>query len=472
MTRVVDVLSRLTRSGPAWAVVCALVLLPQAWFMVKLSYPGRANVDIAFQLRQARGEIPYTDWHPPVMSALWELLIGLTGQVGSLFLLQTAALVSAVWLLAMAVHRRTGERRWTWWVLLLPLTPWTLGQTAVLFKDTQMAVALLAAAALLLLVEPRRRATLWLVLPALVLLVYATSVRKNAVFAIVALAVWVGWLGLQALRLRGVFRGRAVLAAGLVVMAVVGLGSSLLDRSIASVKSVEATGSVTQIMLDDVMFSVPPGELRATGAPPELVERIDSSRAKCYELGEIWDSYFNCYGRGAGGAMFSPLEQQDEIRRLWREHVITHPLRYLTYRSAVFGYYFFSSSLEWWPYEWRGEAESVGLGPQSRNTDYLARYYVQEFAATTFPWLFKPWFWTAVAIVCVALSRRAGVLQPAVLALAWSALGYVAGYLPVVPANHFRYTFWPALALTLAVGLLLAGRSHSRAGTAEATERP
>src|SRR5699024_12802462 len=37
-----------------------------------------------------------------------------------------------------------------------------------------------------------------------------------------------------------------------------------------------------------------------------------------------------------------------------------------------------------------------------------------------------------------------------------SALCYVFGYFPIMPANHFRYTFWPALALTLAVVLAIA----------------
>ena len=41
-------------------------------------------------------------------------------------------------------------------------------------------------------------------------------------------------------------------------------------------------------------------------------------------------------------------------------------------------------------------------------------------------------------------------------ALAASALCYVLGYFPIVPSNHFRYTFWPALAVSVAVVLALA----------------
>ncbi|MVA77611.1 hypothetical protein GC722_16535 [Auraticoccus sp. F435] len=451
-------LDALARTRVGWAVLSLLVLVPQAWFVLRLSYPGRANVDVAYQARQALGEIPYTDWHPPVMSALWELLIETTGDVGSLFVLQTGVLFGAVWLLSLVVHRRTGRRRWTWWALLLPMTPWVLGQSAVLFKDTQMAVALLAGVALVLLVDHRRPVSLLLLVPALVLLVYATDVRKNAVLALVPLAGLIGWTVLRTLRPRRRPRWSGVAAAGLAALLVLGVASVALDRAVGSAKQVQSTGSVTQIMLDDVMFSVPDAELQASDAPAALKQRIAESRARCYEMGEIWDSYFNCYGRGVGGEIFSPLEHQEEIRRLWSDHVVTHPLRYLGYRAAVFSYYFFSSELEWWAYDWRGDAEDVGLGPQSRIADVTARYYVQDFAAESLPWLFKPWFWSVLGVVCVVLSRRAGPFRPAVLALALSALCYVAGYLPTVPANHFRYTFWPAVAVTVALGLLLAGR--------------
>ena len=50
--------------------------------------------------------------------------------------------------------------------------------------------------------------------------------------------------------------------------------------------------------------------------------------------------------------------------------------------------------------------------------------------------------------------------------LAASALCYIFGYFPIVPANHFRYTYWPAVAVTVGLVLVLAmwrsaRRSHS-----------
>src|SRR5699024_692789 len=95
-------------------------------------------------------------------------------------------------------------------------------------------------------------------------------------------------------------------------------------------------------------------------APSELKEHISSARDTCLEKNEIWDSYWNCYGKGESGEDFSPIAYQDELRQLWLNEVITHPLRYAEYRTAVFSHYFFTSALEYWPAEWHGEAEDAG----------------------------------------------------------------------------------------------------------------
>src|SRR5699024_12007966 len=83
----------------------------------------------------------------------------------------------------------------------------------------------------------------------------------------------------------------------LVVLALIGGGAKATEAVIASQVEVEKTGQISQIMLDDVMFSVPDSELMAADAPSELKEHISSARDTCLEKNEIWDSYWNCYGK-------------------------------------------------------------------------------------------------------------------------------------------------------------------------------
>lgn len=477
----------IARSGWVWDVVLGGLSIVWAVVFVRLYAPGRVNVDIANQYAQATGAIPFSDWHPPVMAVVWRGLIDLTGEQASLFVLQTGLIAASCWVLGVIIHR-CGAPRWV--SLLGPavmVTPWTLSQMSMLWKDTQMAAALLAA--VMLLTVARLVPKTWLLwVPALGLLIYAVGLRKNAVFAIIPIAVYLGWCLVTALAARRSRRHetpgseappsrrtrvRSVLAtasAGVVVLIILVGGVKASDATIAARYDVQPTGQISQVLLDDVMFSVPDKELMASDAPPELKAKIGQARPKCLQMGEIWDAYWNCYGKGATGENFSPIADQDALRQLWLDTVITHPLRYAEYRATVFSYYFFSSSLEYWPAEWHGEGTKVGIAQGDEKADYLFRPYVEDFALATFPMVFKPWFWCLLAVLLLVavrrlrrtdrseMSRSAGPrpapsVVPEIVMLATSALCYVAGYFPIVPANHFRYTFWPALAVT--VGLVL-----------------
>lgn len=463
----------------AWDLLLALFTVAWSFIFLRLFWPGRVNVDIANQYLQATGKIPYSDWHPPVMSAVWRILIDITGDPGSLLLLQVGLLAAAAWGIGVLVHR-SGAPRWV--SLLGPtimVTPWVVSQMTTLWKDTQMAVAILLAVVLIMITRfvPKT----WLLwLPALALLVYAVGVRKNAVFAVVPIAVYGGWcLLLHLWRTRGgrpavsassAKRGHPILltaASSLMVLVFIGGGVKVTDAVIDAQMGVTKTGQISQIFLDDVMFSVPDAELKKSGAPKELTDHISSAREKCLEKGEIWDSYWNCYGKGESGENFSPIAHQDALKQLWLDHVITHPLRYAEYRAGVFSYYFFTSGVEYWPAEWHGEATKAGFEQGDPKADYIVRPYVEDFALGTFPMLFTPWFWTLVAVVMLGLAYRAHrrmgggpehkrSFLPEITTLAASALCYVFGYFPIVPTNHFRYTFWPALALTMAVVLAIA----------------
>lgn len=487
-------------SAFAWDAFLALLTLIPALVFTALFFPGRANVDIGNQYAQATGDVPFSDWHPPVMSAVWRVLISITGAAGSLLVLQVAILALACWGLGAIVHRWGAPR----WVSLvgpaIMATPWVVSQMTTMWKDTQMAVSMLLAVVLLIITRfVPKTWVLWI--PALVLLVYAFGLRKNAIFAIVPIVVYIGYLLVRRLRgsrgfakfagrfgsrFAGRFgprvagrRGIATAVASLLVLVVLGAGLKGTDAAVESQEDVQATGQISQIFLDDVMFSVPNKDLQASDAPAELKKKISTARDKCLEKGEIWDAYWNCYGKGETGEPFSPIAHQEELKDLWLTEVITHPIRYVEYRAAVFSFYFFTSAVEYWPAEGHYDAKKVGLEQGNDKADYIVKPYVEDFALDTFPMLFKPWFWTLLAGLLLVFGYRARprshasqvptvtrTFWPEITMLATSALFYVFGYFPIVPSNHFRYTFWPALAVTTALLLVLAMWRSQRATTA------
>ena len=86
--------------------------------------------------------------------------------------------------------------------------------------------------------------------------------------------------------------------------------------------------------------------------------------------------------------------------------------------------------------------------------------YVLDFGVEKLGFTFKPWFWLTgcVLVAAVALKRRRAAA--AVLTLTASAFLYTAAYFPVIPEAHFRYTHWPAVAVSIA--LIAAFTEHFR----------
>ncbi len=455
-------------TGWRWGAVLAVLQLPVLAFLWTANAPGRANNDIRNQAEQSLGAIPYNDWHPPVMSALWEALYRLTGQLSALLAVQLLGLACCAWLLSRLLARLTGRRWLSLAGVLFPLTPPVLSQAGILFKDTQMGVALLLALLLLERVDGLRPRSWWWLVPALTALGYGALVRRNALVAAVpflAFVAWQAWRGYRVRRERLGLPARprrrlaTFVALGLATAIGTGFfaGATLAtDKLLVKLKHVQATGQSNQIMLDDVIFTVPAAELRAADLTPAFKEHLLSAQALCAQKGVIWDAYWKCYGRGASGKGYTAIADGPELKRYWLATIPRHPARYLEYRVATYGAYLGRADLVWWETRWRKDATAVGLGNSAGPADDAARWWVVDLWQNHLGWVYLPWFWLAAGVAALAAARWAGRARALVLVAASSAVLYQLAYFPVIPAAHFRYTWWPAAALT-AAWTLLAG---------------
>lgn len=454
-------------------------------FLLMAFYPGNANIDIVDQVYQARGDAPYHNWHPPVIAFVWEMLYRATGTFGSLYVVIALLYGLGAWLLCILIWKRTGSALLGSAGLILPAAPWTLSQANMLWKDTQSALALLVGLLIVFFIRPQRAVTWWLMLPGGLLLIYGIAARKNAISALLPIAVFLGWLLVQFLRRRPQAsepaagtrrdhsrwwsRALSVAAAAAAVFAVIAGGVVAAEHYVDEARDVRDDGQAAQIMLDDVMFVLPDDELRASGAPPELIDRISTSRKKCLARGEPYDAYWNCYGKGVTGRPFSPLAHQDAIKDLWITTLTRHPGSYLQYRAEQYGRYLTFSRLLYWPNSWNGEASQVGLGVPPSAADSAASFYVRGTNKLV-PFVYRPWFWLAAGgFICIWAAAAARIsrgqrvpLRAEAATLSASALMYMFAYFPTVPEFHFRYTYWPAIAITAAGLMMLAGQLASR----------
>ncbi|MFE5191658.1 hypothetical protein [Streptomyces sp. NPDC056628] len=439
-----------------WVWVLAAVAALCCLGTVLAFAPGYLSPDSLDQLRQARGVTPLTDWHPPVLSLVWRALIAVTGSLASMAVLQSLVFWGALWVLAWCVWERTASRHGSLAVLGLGLLPWVLTFVGVVWKDVHAAFALLAACAVAF-VGMRRRdgrsrpavrwGLLWL---GVLFLAYAMLVRKNAflaaipVFVLLVLALWRGpgrrtWVKCTA----------ALLAALLVPAAAI----SLVARPLQTHQS-------AQIILDDLVHVLTVKELRSADVPPELRDRLVAAARECDRIGALSDAYFACYERPADGLR----GDSEEMTSLWLREMNGHVLQYVQYRLRLFASLLFETG---YPYKAGVTQNHLGIEvAHPRLEDTLGTYV--EGMAEDVPWLFRAWFWLAVA-TALAIRPGKGLFSMPVRALGISSAAYVLGYLPIAPATDFRYVYWPAIACSLGLLLLWLGR---RATTPPRTASP
>ncbi|MEU3887942.1 hypothetical protein [Streptomyces sp. NPDC029041] len=429
----------------AWGLAAVAAVCCLATILVFA--PGYLSPDSLDQLRQAEGKKPLTDWHPPVLSLVWRALIAVTGSIASLLVVQCLVLWAALWVLARCVWRLTASRGGSLAVLGLGLLPYVLTFAGVVWKDVHAAFALLAACAvaftgLLLRDRGPRPAVRWgLLCLGVLFLAYAMLVRKNAflaaipVFVMLVLALW------GAPGRRTWVTCTAALAAALVVpAAAVSLFAAPLQ-----------TKQGAQIMLDDLVHVLTVDELRSADVSPALRDRLVASARECERVGALSDAYWACYRRPADGLR----GDSGEITSLWLREMSGHVPQYVAYRLLLFTTLLFETD---YPYKAGVSRNDLGVEvAHPRLRDMLGTYV--KGMARDLPWLFRGWFWLAVALVLTLRPGR-GVCAMPVRALGVSSAAYVLGYLPIMPATDYRYVYWPAIACSLGVLLLLLGRGR------------
>ncbi|MFF7313449.1 hypothetical protein [Streptomyces sp. NPDC008137] len=428
-----------------WVWVLAAVAAVCCLGTILVFAPGYLSPDSLEQLRQAEGKLPLTDWHPPVLSLVWRALIAVTGSIASMLVLQCLVFWGALGVLSWCVWGLTGSRGGSLAVLGLGLTPFVLTFVGVVWKDVHAAFALLAACAvaftgLRLRDEDLRPPALrWGLLGLGVLfLAYAMLVRKNAffaaipVFVLLVLALW------RAPGRRTWVTCTAAIVAALVVPAA---AISLFARPLE-------TKQGAQIMLDDLVHVLRVDELRSADVSPGLRDRLVSSAEECRRVGALSDAYWACYDRPVDGLR----GDSGEITSLWLDEMSGHVPGYLQYRLRLFTTLLFETG---YVYKAGITRNDLGVGVAHPRLEDMLGTYVRGMASDL-PWLFRGWFWLAVALV-LAVRPGGGSFSMPVRALGISSAAYILGYLPIMPATDFRYIYWPVIACSLGLVLLWLG---------------
>ncbi|PAK94919.1 hypothetical protein B8X04_11770 [Brevibacterium casei] len=425
--------------------------------------PGGMSPDTRWQLHQVVGNEQLSDWHPAIMTIVWRWVFDLTGHTSAILYVQVLVMFAIAFGFAVYLYDVTKSRVWSMVGLAFPMLPYVFTYIGMLWKDTQMAEAFFLTAVCALLAHRFKRLRWPLLIIGLLALTYGTAVRKNAFFAVLPLVYLVSFstFTIWSTRAAQSFRRRildprfaAVTAA--VLALVIGSGA-VLNAIYQPLK----THQVSQVMLDDVIFSVPTKELKELDIDPEFRDKLIEGQRVCRERGDYQDAYWRCYGRGENG-IYTAIEHVDELRALWIDQVLTHPLRYLSYRTQTFSHFLFDNQAEWGG---RVDPNSLGWKVKYEQVNDAAKTYVEGFGTRDLSWLFTGWFWTLSSLIALFARRKIRLLgdvagwkhlSTIVVTLSLSSFIYILGYFPIVPANHFRYLYWPAMAMTMCAIMVAA----------------
>src|SRR4029079_14684594 len=84
-----------------------LVILFVAWLgFWAYAHPGFMSFDSSWQLQEARAG-HYTNWHPPVMAALWSILDRIVSGPAGMLMVQSGCFLAGTWLF---LQRRISRR--------------------------------------------------------------------------------------------------------------------------------------------------------------------------------------------------------------------------------------------------------------------------------------------------------------------------------------------------------------------------
>jgi hypothetical protein len=423
-------------------------------------HPGELTFDSIWQYGQVVAHV-YGDHHPPLMAWLWSILDRwIHGPLGML-LLQAALMWSALLLVADGARRR-GIRH-AWLVVAVGFLPPILGIEGEIWKDVQMAAALLFAFALVYRGEASegRRRVAWMG-AALVPLFYAMAVRANAPAAVLPIAVyWAHALWRRVSLWRAVMLGTALLAAMLAAQAFV--DRVLLDARHEHLSQFLAVFDIAAIECAGGDASVPAAMVRPETPPGAVCRAFDP-----YKVDFLFAAADAPLQRTSSKATLDALSAE------WLRAIRDNPALYVRHRlrafSALLGFgthdddvrrpvWIPGSIANAWGFTFVPNAatDAIGLGVAAARAVGLCNGV---------PWLVL----ALVALVAIDRDRRALPRAAGAAALAVSALAYTLPYAVIAIAPDYRYLLWTVVAGAVA-GVLTVLPTRPFAAFADACGR-
>lgn len=418
-------------------VQSALVAAGMLTLLVIVFYPGYMSPDSISHLEQATGVSHLTDWHPPVMTRLWGVLIGVTSHISSMLIFQLALIVAAMFTLSIIVYRHTRNRARALSTYMILLLPNIVNIAGVIWKDVQMAFGLTLAVILIWFVISSKKslgrvAVYGIVGLALLLILYAGMLRHNALFAVLPILFVLPSL---LIKRPPVWSGLASVIIGLVVT----IGATAVIN-----QSSEKTHPITAVQLDDIVH-VANFDREQHGRWSMYKKVHDTCRDKTKD---IMNSYIICTTATQREAL---KNEHQGVFNDWLLTIVRHPIKYALYRLATISIFLFPQPERMYIFQPGIEQNQIGAAIKNEYAISGLAAYVKGGAQANIPLIFQPWLYLAVLVFIYYKSGRIRkhMQRRFIRAVALSGLVYIMAYFPMAVAVDYRYIYWSVFAAIL-----------------------
>lgn len=429
-------LRSLLESVPAGYAVISIICVAAA-IQLGAYWPGLLHNDSTMQYEQAlSGRL--SDWHPPLMAWIWRQLLVVEDGPAAMLILQAALYWGGFGLLIMWALRQQRQLL-AFAILACAFFPLPYAWIGSILKDSMLTGALLMATGLLAIARDGRDYLLRLI--GILMLFVAASLRFNAFFACIPLFI----LMVPAAWRQS--RGRLALTTAVATL-------SLLAAPVAITKLVRDDASDVKLSL--IIYDLGGiTEFSGVNVFPALpvADPIKVNRG-CYTP-RFWDNYGWWVTDDRCPMGFNVVQEalhrsHQDAYRIWLSAIAEHPFAYAAHRLVHFNTNIrlivrrgikrpiWNESHTHFPYLTRSSASLSVI-------DWIA------FRNAQVP-LGWPVCWMAVAGGLLVIGKRLRSRR-IVVPLAFSALTYSLGYLPMSVASDLRYHMWTMVATALAAAI-------------------
>jgi len=419
-----------------------LILAMTYFFIVLGFWPGFMSFD-SFNILNQSMSLNINNWHPPIYTLSWTVLNKISEPPMNMLIFQS--FIGYLSFVILLNHYK--NFRWAWGILIIPILPWIMNFSGVIWKDVLFSNGLMLVCALW--IRGFHKVSNLLVI---ILLTYILNLRWNGLFAI---SVFMFLLLLE--HFYNVNRIKLVILWAFAT-SMISIVPNYIITEIFDVKNLQPSNA---IFVDDLF------RISAINHNYYLLPLTNETMITNCENVQIGESTrigkIMCLENESKN--FSYYIKSNSLFKIWISNIIENPIIYLENRLQVFQY-----NLRIDPqtpyYVWHPGIIENKLGYELRPNPY--RETLDKYVNSTIrlvPILFLPFVWISINILCLLILKfnvKYIPIKKKFSPVLLSSLFYSFSFVILGGSADYRYYYYLSMSTSVVLILILIERFNQK----------